>query len=131
MGPMYAIAMSGKIGSDPTPITDSCSLMQSIDLAFNATYDGVIGGALTINASDGSPFVPALGAIVAVRAVAVRAVDGQSLVVKLTSAAGIDQAIPVSDLMLVRAQNANDQFTAIKIVGVGRIELLLAGNNAV
>lgn len=128
---MYALAMSGAVGSDPAKITDSAALMQSIDLAFNATFDNVIGGAQTINASSGSPFVPALGAMLAVRAIAVRAVDGQSLVVKLTSAAGTDQAIPVSDLVLVRAKNTGDQFTAIKIIGAGRIEYLLAGNNAV
>lgn len=126
----YAIEMSGKVGSDPARITDSAALMQSIDLAFQAIYDGVIGGSQTINASSGSPFTPALGAMVAVRAIAVRAVDGQSLVVKLSSAAGADQAIPVSDLMLVRAQNPGDQFTAVKIIGAGRIELLIAGNNA-
>jgi hypothetical protein len=126
----YALAMSGAVGSDPATITDSAALMQSIDLAFQATYDGVLAGAQTINGTDGSPFVPALGSMVAVRAIAVRAVDGQSLVVKLTSAAGVDQAIPVSDLILVRAQNAADKFTAIKIVGAGRVEWLLAGNNS-
>lgn len=131
MGAMaYDIAMSGSVGSSPTPLTDSSALMQSIDLAFQATYDGVIGGALAINGTTGSPYVPALGSIVAARAIAIRAVDGQSLVVKLTSGAGADQAIPVSDLLLVRAQNAGDQFTAIKVIGQGRIELLIGGNNS-
>lgn len=120
--------MSGSVQTDPNKPTDNVGLIQSIDLAFRQTYAGVTGGGLTIDSTDIAPFVPALGAIAAVRALAIRAVDGQSLVVKLTSAVGVDQAVPVSDLLLVRAQNTGDQLTAIKVVGTGRIELLIAGD---
>lgn len=122
--------MAGSVGTDPVKPSDSAGLIQSINLAFKATYDGVTGGGLTINGTDLAPFIPALGSIAAVRALAVRAVDGQSLKLLVSSAAGADQAIPVSDLLLVRAQNTGDQLTAIKIVGTGRIELLIAGNVA-
>src|SRR4051812_6500819 len=115
----YALAMSGAVGSDPCKITDSAALSQAIDLAFQQTYDAVFADGLPIASTLIAPFVPALGAVAAVRAIAIRAVDGQSLVVLLTSAAGVDQKIPVSDLLLVRAQNTGDQFTAIKIVGTG------------
>lgn len=125
---MYALTMAGTIGSDPTKVTDAAALIQAIDLAFQAVYDGVQGGALTINGTNLAPFIPSLGSIAKVRAIAIRAVDGQSLVVKLSSAAGIDQAIPVSDLLLLRAQNVGDEISAIKIVGSGRVELLIAGN---
>ena len=128
MGPMYALAMDGSVGSDPTPTTDSAALRSAIDLSFKDTYDSAFGIGIPIAASGGSPFVPALGAITAVRAIALRSVDGASLVLKLTSAAGTDQAIPVSDVFLVQTKNAGDQFTAIKIVGTGRIELLVAGD---
>lgn len=126
----YALAMSGSVGTDPATITDSAALMASIDLTFQATYDGVIPGGLTINSPSPGNFQIGLGAMVAVRAIAIRAVDGQSLVVLLTSAAGTDQAIPVSDLLVVRAQNPNDKFTAVKIQGVGRVEWIIAGNNS-
>src|SRR5215831_6235154 len=99
----YTLEMNGAVGSDPTKVTDSAALSKAIDLCFRAQYDAVMGDGLPINASDGSPFVPALGAIVAVRAIAVRAVDGQSLVVKLTSAQGVDQELPVSDVLLIQA----------------------------
>lgn len=121
---MYALTMAGTIGSDPTKVTDASALIQAIDLAFQAVYDSVQGGALSISGT----FIPSLGSIAKVRAIAIRAVDGQSLVVKLTSAAGTDQAIPVSDLLLLRAQNVGDEITAVKIVGSGRLEFLIAGN---
>ncbi len=125
----YDVSMSGTVNSTPAPPTDAAALMQTLDLAFRGTYDAAYAGAASINGTTGSPFLPNLGQqITAIRVFAVRAVDGQSLVVKLTSGAGTDQVIPVSDLLLIRAQNAGDQLTAIKIIGQGRIEYLLAGN---
>lgn len=126
---MYELAMSGQIGSDPSnPLSPSAALMKNIDLSFRQSYDAVFGDGIPIASTDLAPFVPALGAVVAVRAIAIRACDGQSLTVLLTSQKGIDQALPVSDLFIVRAQNSGDEFTAIKIVGSGGIEYLIAGN---
>lgn len=128
----YALAMSGSIGTDPSSVTDAqTALCQAINLAFQQLYDGAFSAGVPIASTNLDPFEPDLGAIVAVRAIAVRALDGQSLVVKLTSAVGgTDQALPVSDLLVVRAQNPGDQYTAIKIVGTGRIEYLIAGDLA-
>lgn len=127
---MYALSMSGAIGSDPCTPFDSASLIKSIDLAFRATYDAVFGTGLPIAGTDLDPFTPDLGAVTAVRAIAIRAVDGQSLVVLLTSQKGTNQAFPVSDLLLLRAQNPGDEYTAVKVVGTGAIEYIIAGNRA-
>lgn len=127
----YLVAMSGSIGSDAAKIVgDQTPLMAAIDLAFKATFDAVFGDAVPIASNDGSPFIPALGAVTAVRAIAIRSVTGASLVVKLTSAKGTDQALPVSDLLILQAKNTGDQYTAIKIVGTGTVEYLIAGNLA-
>ena len=128
----YNVSMSGTVGNTPTPVTDAAALMQSLDLAFKATYDAAYAGSGSINGTSEAPFIPTLGQqITAYRAFAIRAVDGQSLLVKLSSGpGGADQVIPVSDLFLVRAQNAGDQFTVIKVIGQGRIEYLIAGNLA-
>lgn len=121
----FAIEMVGSIQSDPSVTTDATGfLSQAIDLAFKATYAAAFGGALPISGT----FVPALGAVTKVRALAVRAVDGQSLVVRLTSAQGAAQAIPVSGVIVVQEKNAGDELTAISIAGTGRIEFLIGGD---
>src|SRR5215831_10621346 len=110
---MYALEMSGSVGTDPAKPTEASALIQAIDLAFKAVYDGVIGGGLTIACPDLSPYTPALGSITKVKALALRAVDGQSLVLKVTSTnGGADQALPVSDLALLRTQNSGDELSA-------------------
>jgi hypothetical protein len=121
--------MVGNIQADPVSPTNPDPLFSaSIDLAFKTAYDAAWGGGLPINASGGSPFSINLGAVTKVRVFAIRPLDGQSLVVKLSSGAGANQAVPVSDLFVVRANSAGDEITAIDVVGVGRIEYLVAGN---
>lgn len=122
---MFDLKMAGSVQSDPSSVTDATSLLsQAIDLAFKATYDASFGGNVPISGT----FTPALGAVTKVRAVVVRAVDGQSLVVRVTSALGAAQAIPVSDLLVLRAQNTGDEVTALSITGTGRVEYMVAGN---
>lgn len=122
---MFDLKMTGSIQSDPASVADATSLLsQAIDLAFKATYDACFGANVPIAGT----LTPALGAVTKVRAVAIRAVDGQSLVVRVSSAAGANQAIPVSDLLLLRAQNTGDELTALSITGTGRVEYIIAGN---
>jgi len=125
----YLVVMSGSIGSDAAKVVgDQTPLMGAISLAFQATFDAVFADAVPIASSDGSPFIPSLGAITAVRAIAIRSLTGATVVVKLTSAKGTDQQLPVSDLLVIQAKNEGDQYTAIKIVGTATIEYLIAGN---
>ena len=126
MGPMsFTLSMSGSVQSDPSSITDATSLLSaSIDLAFKANYDASIAGNIPIAGT----FTPALGAMAKVRFLSVRAVDGQSLVASVSWAGGTNQQIPVSDLLVLRANNTNDAITAVSISGTGRIEFIIAGN---
>lgn len=124
----FKLSMLGSMGAEPASLTDQSGFSPAVDLEFEEVYDGVQGVALPINGTDVAPFLVPFGALTKVRAVAIRAVDGQSLVVKLTSAAGADQAVPVSGVLVVHAKNPGDQFTAVKVVGVGRIEYLVGGN---
>jgi hypothetical protein len=122
----YALAMSGTVGTDPATTSESAALIAAINLNFQQTYDNVLPGGLTLTSAE---FPISLGAMTAVRAIAIRAVDGQSLVVKVSSAAGANQLLAVSDLLVIRAQNTADKYTAISITGAGRVEWIIAGNN--
>lgn len=121
----YTMQMVGSLQSDPASVLDATSLLsQSIDLAFKQTFDASFSASPPIAGT----FVPALGAVTKVRALAVRAVDGQSLVIQVSSAAGVNQSIPCSDLFVLLAKNPGDELTAISITGTGRIEYIIGGN---
>lgn len=125
---MFTLKMSGLIAADPSSPVDTSAFSPTISLDFDQRYGAVWGGGQPIDNDAGNPFIIPLGAVTKVRAIAIRAVDGQSLVVKLSSGAGADQAIPVSDMLIVRAQNAGDHFTSVKIIGEGRVEYLVGGD---
>jgi hypothetical protein len=121
--------MSGLVAADPSSPVDTSAFSPTISLDFEQKYQAVWGGGQPIDNDDGDPFIIPLGAVNRVRAIAIRAVDGQSLKVKLSSpVGGADQTIPVSDVLIVRAQNTGDHFTAVKIVGEGRVEYLVGGD---
>lgn len=125
----FVVQVAGSVQADPATSNDPTSLVSSsIDLAFRGTYDAAWTGNQPINGTDITPFVPQLGAVTKVRAFAIRAVDQQSLVVKITWAGGTDQTVPVSGQWLIANQNDGDVISAIKIVGSGRIEYLIGGD---
>jgi len=126
---MFDFTIKAEVTAFPSPPDDSVGLQPSIDFDSEATYDAAWGASLPINGTDISPFVVNLGAVSAARAIAIRAVDNQSLVVRITSALGADQAIPVSDLFILKLDDASTTpITAIRIVGTGRIEYMVGGN---
>lgn len=127
---MLSLVMSGSIQVDPSVTTNPDLLLsQAIDLAFKATYDGAWAGSQPIAGTNISPFVLALGAVTKVRAIALRSVDRTSMVAKLSSALGVDQLVPFSDLIVLRLTDADTSpITAIKVVGTGRLEYLIGGD---
>lgn len=125
---MFDFTAKGSISAGPANTSDQVSLDQALDLDSTAKYDAAWGSSQPINGTSQAPFVLNLGAVAGLLAVAIRAVDGQSLVVRITSSAGVDQAIPVSDLFVLKVASTSDQITAVKIVGTGRIEYLVGGN---
>lgn len=129
MGAMpFTLTTSGSVQATPSPssaVDGSALLGSSVDLASTDTFDAVFAGNLPIAGT----LALALGAVVAVRYVSVRAVDGQSLTVSITSGRGV-ALVPVSDLLVVRARNAGDEISAVSISGNGRVEYIIGGNKS-
>jgi hypothetical protein len=83
-----------------------------------------------VNATSGSPLVLPLENVAKVR-VLIIAVSGNSVTLQLTSAAGNNQAIPLSSggMQIHFAPTVGDEFTAISIVGNGAtVNYFIAGD---
>ncbi len=82
-----------------------------------------------VGATDGAPFPIALGSISKVRVFAIEARGGQG-VVKLTSAAGVKQAIPLGSgsKHVLFFPAAGSELTAIEFVGTADLEYLISGD---
>ena len=106
-------------GTPTTATTVFPSLIEIANTSFQRTYTQRISGSLTVlNATDLAPKVVPFGSVAKARVVFLR-LSGGSLKVKLTSAAGVDQAILISDELLIHTPNEGDQITAINLVGSG------------
>lgn len=69
-----------------------------------------------------------LEGVAKVRLLAVRSLDGASLLLRVTSTnGGADQVLPVSGLAILQQPGVGDEFTAVALQGTGRVEYLLAG----
>lgn len=102
--------------------------MELLNTSFTGTYGSSKSARPTINgATDGAPFILPFETITKVRVIVMR-VRGGTIRLKLTSAAGTDQVIPVSELLVWTSPNAGDEVTAIKIVGTADVEYILAGD---
>lgn len=120
---------TGSINGSPAQSSiSSPSLTELLNTSFTGTYGSSKGARPTINgATDLAPFVIALETITKVRVIVMR-VRGGSLVVKLTSAAGTDQAFPVSELFMLSTPSAGSEVTSIKCVGTADLEYVIAGD---
>lgn len=123
------ITHTGAVNGSPAQSSiSSPSLTELLNTSFTGTYGSSKGARPTINgATDLVPFVIALETIVKVRVLIMR-VRGGSLVVKLTSAAGIKQAIPVSELLMISTPSAGAEITSIECVGTADLEYIAAGD---
>lgn len=74
-----------------------------------------------------SPYVVPLKSILRVRMFALKILSGGPVVLLLTSAAGVDQQVPVSSQILFN-NPTGDAFTNIEIVGDADVEYMLAGD---
>jgi hypothetical protein len=100
------------------------SLSATFNLGSSRTYPKHKEGSESLSAAVN--FALPLGGITAVRFLALRVIAG-SLLVKVTSAAGTDQAFRVSDLLIIGAPTAGDELTAVKLTGSGDVEFIAAG----
>jgi hypothetical protein len=115
-------------GSPAQTGTTVPSLQELINTSFQGTFGGSKSARLTISgATDLSPFVLSLDTITKVRLIVVRT-QNQSLRVKITSAYGATQVIPLSNALIWFAPNAGDEVTAIEFVGTADVEVVIAGD---
>lgn len=118
------IQAAGSISAAPARPEGVGELSAVLSLAFQEVYDQVDAGAFTIAGTVAiNP-----GNVTRMRVVVVRVLDGQSIQVRLSSSLGSNQAFPVSGMLLVHCPNVGDEFTALSVLGTGRIEYLVAGD---
>ena len=119
------------LNGSPSASAGSPCLQEILNTSFSATYQSSKSGRPGIvGATDLVPFDLDFETINKVRAVAIRVVGGGSVRVKITTAYGTDQVIPVSGLLLWHCPNAGDEITSIKIVGNADLEYVIAGDLA-
>ena len=101
------------------------------DTSFTASYAAHKSSEIdVVGATDLAPLVIPLENVVKVR-VLIISVSGNSVVLKLTSAAGADQAIRLSSggKQIFYQPTIGDEFTAIKLVGTGAtVNYMIAGD---
>jgi hypothetical protein len=103
-----------------------CRMSVRQRLGVDAVYAREDSDLVTVNATDGSPFVVPQAAVPDVRLFALRVLsDRGSVKIKMTGGAGTDQSFLVSQRVLVHSPQ--DGYSAIKIVGSADVEYLVAG----
>lgn len=120
------LTVTGQVQAIPSP-TGASGMSASIDLAAAGQYTAQDSGSFAVNA----PVTPLLinpGGIASIRFIAIRSLDGTSLVALLSSSSGTDQAAPFSDQLLLHVPKPADPYTAVKVKGTGVIEYVIAGD---
>lgn len=114
-------------------VTPSCgnpAQRGTLNTTFFASFTGSKSTQLSVvGATRVDPFVLSLDSIENVRFLGVRVVNGASIQVVVTTAAG-EETYNVSPLLLLFAQNPGDEITAISLVGTADLEVMIAGDVA-
>lgn len=119
-------------GAPSSPSFYSGTLQELLPVSFCDVYTAIKNGVITVNSTDGVPFILPFENILKGRIFALRLLAGLTCKVILTSGLG-DAAFNVSDQFLLRVRNPGDEFTAIKIVTAAQqvdLAYLLAGDVA-
>lgn len=102
------------------------SVRQNVN--FEASYQHEDSDLVSINSTDGSPFVLYTAVVANAKIIAIRVISAATVKVKLTGSAGTDQAVAISGPEGVLVLNSpNDGYTSIKLVGIADLEYLVAG----
>lgn len=130
MAQPITVSVTGAVNAAPASSTALVpSLMDMKPFGLQRTYNYRIANSFSVNNPlIGSPFTVPLGSITKVRFIAMSIVGAASMQLLVTSAAGADQTFKVSELLLWSAPTESDQMTAIKLVGIGDVELILLGD---
>lgn len=101
------------------------SLVDSFELDHSIVAQQRSSGGETLNGV--APFPIPFGAVTHAQFVLLRILNGKSVVVTVTSPAGVLQQISLSGVWLWTAANPNDAITAVTITGAADIEYSIAG----
>lgn len=123
----HTFQLEALLTGEPSNVTDGTK-SNLIDLGFARPYQKSVSASVSVSATALSPFSINLNGLVSVNLLALKILDGQSLKVLVTSAAGTDQAVQVSGLWLWHSPVAGDVMTAVKLVGTADVEYLIAGS---
>lgn len=126
MAQPVTVAVTGAISAAPSTPAAQATLQSVKPFFLQRTYSYRLDQNLTIN-SPVSPVEISLGSITKVRFVALTVI-GSSVQLLVTSGAGTDQTVKVSEFFLFSAPSEGDQLTAIKIQGVSDVEMILLGD---
>jgi hypothetical protein len=122
------ILHQGALTEQPFCGHSSGSLTDIADTSFRGTYQASATMRVSVvAATDAIPFVLSTNGIAKIRALSVKAQAGATIKTLLTSAAGVDQAIS-STALLIHSPNSGSQITAIKFVGTADLEIVVAGD---
>lgn len=131
MGVLQKIDVSGSVSVGPVLPSSSPFPSSSGDMDISTTQVRPENRQSAFSVNSPSPAFKDLlqgMSISAVRLVAMR-VFGGSLVVRWTTAAGVDQLTTVSDLLVISNPNAGSEITALAAQGVANVELIVAGDS--
>lgn len=100
------------------------SFFAGMNLGLRRTFAEHQEGGLKLSAAVDTPLP--FGTVAAAAFLALRVTSG-SVLLKITTPAGTDQTVRVSDLLLLSVPTAGDEITGITITGTAEIEYILAG----
>lgn len=116
-------------GSPAQGSVGSPSLIELLNTSFSGTYGSSKSARPNvINATDLVPYAIPFETITKVRVFALKVRSG-SITVKMTSSAGVNQALNISDILLMHLPNAGSELTAINLVGTADLEYSIAGDS--
>jgi len=128
MGQPVIVQVTGAATLAPAVSMGGPTLFDTMQVTVNAAYGASKAGRPSINAPS-TPFVIPLEGVVKVRFFAFQTQMPMKLLVTSPNG-GVDQVIPCSDRFVIHAPGAGDEMTALKVVGVGDIAYMIAGDAA-
>lgn len=123
------VTHTGSLSGTPAQGAVATPSLQEI---INTSFAGTFGSSKSarpsiVNATLMSPFVLPFETITKCRCFALSVVSG-AMTVLITTAAGTDQAYPVSGLWLWFSPQPGTEITSIKLVGTADVQYFLAGD---
>lgn len=109
------------------PAGFSGNLDDALDLGFQVRYPASDFGSPSLQATMGSPFEVAVGVMEKISLFAVKVHSGGPIFVLITTAAGVDQIIPVSESLILFNPTPGSEIVSVKLVGTAEVEYTVAG----